>query len=64
MVTISDELIQQYRDDGVVRIDNAFEADWIKKMRVAADQALDHPGEYTMDIDRDKPGRYVFDTWL
>jgi ectoine hydroxylase-related dioxygenase (phytanoyl-CoA dioxygenase family) len=64
MVTINDELIQQYRDDGVVWIDNAFEADWIEKMRVAADQALDHPGEYTMDIDRDKPGRYVFDTWL
>ncbi|MDA0260824.1 MAG: phytanoyl-CoA dioxygenase family protein [Proteobacteria bacterium] len=64
MVTIGKELIQQYREDGVIRVENAFGDDWIAKMRVAVDQALDRPGEYTMDIDQGKPGRYVFDTWL
>ena len=64
MVVVSNELIQRYRDDGVVRVEGAFDQAWIEKMRIAADQALDNPGEYTMDIDREKPGRYVFDTWL
>jgi len=64
MLKVDEELARRYRDDGVVRIDGAFDKIWVDKMRIAVDQALDKPGEYTMDIDREKPGRYVFDTWL
>ncbi len=61
---VDDHSIRRYREDGVARVDSAFDPAWIDKMRIAVDQALDNPGEYTMDVDRDKPGRYVFDTWL
>ena len=61
---IDGELARRYHEDGVVRVDHAFDGAWVDKMRVAVDQALDNPGQYTMDIDRGKPGRYVFDTWL
>lgn len=65
---LSSEQLRIFRDDGVVHVPNAVDADWIERLLAVADQRLDNPGEWVNDAnpgnrrDRMFTERYMWQT--
>jgi ectoine hydroxylase-related dioxygenase (phytanoyl-CoA dioxygenase family) len=60
-VTVTEADVRTYRSDGVVCIRGAIAPEWIDKLRLAVDEAMDHPSELATDYVRPDEGRYFGD---
>lgn len=63
---ISQAEIQSYQEDGIVCLRGFFDADWVARMREAAELSLDNPTEMAIEMatTQGKSGRFFFDTFV
>jgi len=61
---ISKQQLQQYRQDGVLCLRQAFQPDWVELARAGIERNMAHPGRFFRDhTEKGSHGRYVFDFW-
>jgi ectoine hydroxylase-related dioxygenase (phytanoyl-CoA dioxygenase family) len=60
-MTVTGADVRTYQADGVVCIREAIAPEWIDKLRLAVEEAMDHPSELATDYVRPDEGRYFGD---
>lgn len=63
---ITEDEIKTYEEDGIVCLQGVFARDWVERMREAAEQALQEPGELHAELaaERQETGRFFHDTFI
>jgi len=63
---ITDAERAAFRRDGIVCLRGLFDADWIERMREAAERSMDQPSEMALEMaeTQGKAGRFYFDTFV
>ncbi len=51
-VYISDDMVQAYNEDGVIKVTGAFSQEWIDRLREGVQVAMDRPGPFAEEYDK------------
>lgn len=62
---ITQQEIETFQSDGIVRLRGLFDADWVEQMREAAERSMDSPSEMALEMaeTQGKARRFYFDTF-
>ncbi len=60
-MTVTEQDVRTYESDGVVCIRGAVSPEWIEKLRLAVDDAMEHPSELATDYANPDEGRFFGD---
>ena len=64
--SITEQEMQTFRDDGIVCLRGLFDADWVARMREAAERSMEAPSDMALEMaeTQGKAGRFYFDTFV
>ena len=61
---LTNQQIQAWRDDGVIALRNAFDADWLARLRTGVDAVLKEPSAVSKDYAKSGEGRFFTDHFM
>jgi len=63
-MTLGDDDIRTYREEGILHVKGAFDADWIERLRQATEEEMADPGPMVLDLERGQKGRFFGNTFV